>query len=188
MEFTFSKEIIPFTRVEGFGVLEKGRMYKVFLGANTIGQYFGHHSVSFFACGDLDVRITHDGYAKKVPRTSFFGRPTATEIGKYQRREDELPKRGRTFAKLWLGEKVYEGFEVNVEKKGLHQVQVGREFESVAFFWDFDRARAGIRYVDRPITRGTGYMTGENLSLLFGGLCLLEEFSELVSYHISIGD
>ncbi|HXB09509.1 MAG TPA: hypothetical protein VNW04_20425 [Puia sp.] len=181
MLFTFSKEIIPYEVVDGYGALAQCRLYQVFADGRKIGQYFGHRDVSFFACGDLDVQIDHDGYDKKVPGTRFLDRMTGTVTGKYQRRVGGQPARGRPFGTLWLGEKVYEAVEVNPEQKRRYQIQVGREDEQVVFLFGFD-FEIGLTHIERSITQGTGFLSSENLPLIFGGLCLLEEFSEIVGH------
>jgi hypothetical protein len=93
---------------------------------------------------------------------------------------------GYTFAQLWLGERRYEAFEVKPAQKNRFQIQVGREDEGVVFLFGFDYQMSS-RLVELPITQGTGHLSSDNLALLFGGICLLEEFTDLASFRVTIG-
>jgi hypothetical protein len=153
MLFTFSKEIKQFVQVEGYGVLAQCRFYQVFSDGRKIGQYFGHHDVSFFAFEGYDIRIEHDGFMDKNPKTRFVNQVTGEVIGKYGRWTAHRKRFTDVFGWLWLGEMVYEAIEVAPDQKGRFQVQVGRPDEQVVFMFGFDR-ELGVRDIDRPIRSG----------------------------------
>lgn len=84
MNFNFSKEIIDEYTLEGYGVLKKCGVYKVFNLTKLVGQFFYHDEIAYFGYDDQNFSIeTEKPYLKKW-KYKIIDQKKSLEIGKYE--------------------------------------------------------------------------------------------------------
>ncbi|HVU53505.1 MAG TPA: hypothetical protein VHD83_00545 [Puia sp.] len=174
--FEFSKELHPRYSVEGFGILENWKVYKIRQGEKHIGEFYYHRKICFFEFGDKEMGIKIRRLFFLNTRAAIVNRKTEEEVGKivvYNWRWGRNP-----LGYMQLGDVTYTGLKLKSEVKtsilkprtwNHRKYSVFNSQEAVAYAFR-PTAGATSAFIDGKIT-----LTGDNLLLLFTGLFLVEE-------------
>jgi hypothetical protein len=174
--FEFSKEIHHRYFVEGFGILENWKVYKIEQGEKHIGQFYYHRQICFFEYEDKEMDIRPKRRFLRSTLASIFDRRMNVEVGTM-----EVPgwhPRTNPIGFIQLGGEYYTGLKLRPE--------VDRSFFKPRTWghrkYSVSNTHEDVVYAFRPTASSTSAfmggkisVAGNNLLLLFAGLFLLEE-------------